>query len=188
MVGSVPDSKLLSAAASAFAYPADGVGDTLAELRSYAEVASRDDAIEGVLEASGCFADRTAEQLAYTRLFIGSLEMLAPPYASYYTTENHTLNGRIAAEVEAVYRQFGLRLGDGEIAPPDHLRYLLTFLSLLGARYEETGEEAFAEAYVDFRDAYIAPWYGQFQALVDERADAPYYPALVALIGRIMGV
>lgn len=191
---SMPSANLLDAVAHAFAYPGNGIAATLEPL-----ILARNAGFEGVapqlaaatdevLDASGCFADRTAEQLAYTRLFIGSLEMLAPPYASYYTTENHTLNGRIAAEVEAVYSQFGIRLGDDEIAPPDHLRYLLTFLSLLAARYEETGEEAFADAYVDFRDAYIVPWYGQFQELVDAHADAPYYPALVALVGRIMGV
>lgn len=187
-----PLSLLLAAAAQAFSYPDEGIAATLGPLAS---VCDGDAAIpselaesaERVFEASHCFADDTAEKLAYTRLFIGSLEMEAPPYASYYMTDSHTLNGRVAAEVEAVYHQFGLQLGDGEIAPPDHLRYLLAFLSLLAARYEETGEEAFAEAYADFRDAYIMPWFGQFEELVAQNADAPYYPALVSLIGNLLG-
>lgn len=182
-------SQLLLAASQAFSYPANGIWSTLDALQAYREarLPERDEGIERVLEASHCFADDTAEKLAYTRLFIGSLEMEAPPYASYYMTDNHTLNGRVAAEVEAVYHQFGLQLGDGEIAPPDHLRFLLAFLSLLAARYEETGEEAFSEAYADFRDAYIMPWFGQFEELVAQNADAPYYPALVSLIGGLLG-
>lgn len=183
---------MLDAAARALSYPDEGIAATLGPLASVCESdavipSELEEDAKRVLEASGCFADDTAEKLAYTRLFIGSLEMEAPPYASYYMTDNHTLNGRVAAEVEAVYTQFGIQLGDGEIAPPDHLRYLLTFLSLLAARYEETGEEAFAEAYADFRDAFIAPWFGQFQKLVDEYADAPYYPALVQLISDLLG-
>lgn len=185
----IPNAELLSACAQAFSYPDKGIEETLSPLRTYLLDPSteRSANIDHVLETSGCFADDTAEKLAYTRLFIGSLEMEAPPYASYYTTDNHTLNGRVAAEVEAVYNQFGLQLGDGEIAPPDHLRYLLTFLSLLAARYEETNEESFAEAYADFRDAYIMPWFGQFQELVEQNADAPYYPALVELIAETLG-
>lgn len=189
--GNVSPSLLLDAAARAFSYPGEGIAATLGPLACACDgdaAAPGDLAEEArrVLAASSCFADGTAEKLAYTRLFIGSLEMEAPPYASYYMTDDHTLNGRVATEVEAVYSQFGLRLGDVEVAPADHLRYLLAFLSLLAARYEETGEEVFAEAYADFRDAYVRPWFGRFQALVDQHADAPYYPTLVAFIGRLL--
>ena len=186
----IPDARLVGAVAQAFSYPRDGVEATLGALREWLRDASPEaegrEQAEDVLDAAGCFPDRTAEQLAYTRLFIGSLEMMAPPYASYYMSEDRTLNGKVASEVAAVYDQFGIRLSEDEVAPPDHLRYLLTFLSLLAARYEETGEEAFADAYADFRDAYVAPWFGQFRLLVEKAADAPYYPALVNLVGTVL--
>ena len=162
---------MLAALARAFSYPWDGIAATLSP------------AVEGRLgELAAQFPDRTAEQLAYTRLFIGSFKMEAPPYASYYLEEDHTLNGQAAVEVAAVYAQFGLELDSKEFAPADHLRYLLSFLALLAQRYEETGEEAFAEAYADFRDEYVLSWIDQFQTLVDKYAEDAYYPALVALI------
>lgn len=186
-------STLLNACAQAFSYPDDGIAATLESLSLVWEsgdaTLSKDikEDIVKVVESSAQFEDETAEKLAYTRLFIGSLKMEAPPYASYYMTDNHTLNGRVAIEVDAVYKQFGIQLGEKEIAPADHLRYMLSFLSLLAARFEETGENAFAEAYSDFRDAFILPWYDRFQQLVEANADAPYYPALVQLIQDVLG-
>ena len=184
----VPSSKMLAALACAFSYPRDGIGDTLAPLQELVQGLGEEESacFDKLFEASRGFADETAEKLAYTRLFIGSFKMEAPPYASFYLSENGTLNGRAAAEVAAVYRQFGLELDDAEHAPADHLRYLIHFLALLAARYEQTGSEAFAEAYRDFRDAYITPWYGSFYALVDDYAEDSYYPELVSLIERML--
>lgn len=186
-------SKLLSACAGAFSYPDQGIAATLEPLAlacndGWHIPPKIESDVKAVLDASHHFSDGTAEKLAYTRLFTGSLRMEAPPYASYYMTDDRTLNGRVAVEVGAVYNQFGLQLESREIAPADHLRYMLSFLSLLAARYEETGEEAFVDAFRDFRDAYIAPWFGQFQELVDKNAEEPYYPALVKLIGDVLDI
>ena len=186
--GRIPAACLVGALAHAFAYPWNGLEETLADMQALSAedrgaFAGR---IDKVLEAANCFKDRTAQQLAYTRLFIGSFKMEAPPYASYYLEEDHTINGKAAVEVAAVYRQFGIELDAKEFAPADHLRYLLSFLYLMAARYEETGESAFADAYVDFRDEYVLSWIGQCRALVDKYAEAPYYPALIALIVDVM--
>lgn len=186
----IPSSSLLAALSQAFSYPWNGLDETLAGLRALDEGACGEHAegLRRVLEASSCFADRTAEQLAYTRLFIGSFKMEAPPYASYYLEENHTINGQAAVEVAAIYAQFGIELDPKEKAPADHLRYLLAFLSLLAKRFEETGEEVFAEAYRDFREDYVLTWIGAFRTRVDEYAEAPYYPALVGLIVDVQSV
>lgn len=186
---SVPPSALLGALSQAFTYPWNGLAETTTALRALDE-ASIGEALSArvreVVSAGEAFEDRTAEQLAYTRLFIGSFKMEAPPYPSYYLEENHTVNGRAAAEVEAVYAQFGLQLDSQEIAPPDHLRYLLAFLALMAQRFEETGDEAFAEAYADFCEAYLLTWIDQFQTLVERYAEQPYYRVLVALIVDVL--
>ena len=185
----VPPSTLLDALSQSFTYPWNGLAETVAALREI-DVAALDEQsallVGKTLAESETFEDRTAEQLAYTRLFIGSFKMEAPPYASYYLEETHTMNGQAAAEVEAVYTQFGLELDSKEIAPPDHLRYLLAFLALMARRYEETGESAFAEAYADFRDEYVLTWIDQCQALVERYAEHPYYPTLIALIVNVL--
>ena len=185
----VAPAALLDALSRAFTYPWNGLAETLEPLRAVAAstpAGCLSDRIAQVLADGASFEDTTAEQLAYTRLFIGSFKMEAPPYASFYLEEAHTLNGQAAAEVEAVYAQFGLQLDSKEVAPPDHLRYLLAFLALMARRYEEVGDSAFAEAYADFRDAYVFTWISQCQALVNRYAEHPYYPALIALIVDVL--
>ena len=184
----VADSKLLEALSAAFAYPMNGLSDVNGALSSLApeHAGAYAQRIREVLGLAKCFETRTAEQLAYTRLFIGSMRMEAPPYPSYYLEEEHTLFGQAAVEVQAIYRQFGLELGPREIEPPDHLRFLLAFLSLLAGRYEETGEPAFAEAYTDFCEAYIFTWIDDCAKLVDACAEEPYYPALMTLIVDVL--
>lgn len=186
----LPPSGLLEALSRAFTYPWNGLAETLEPLKAFAgtpQAAAYSHAIEGVLALGEQFPDRTAEQLAYTRLFIGSFKMEAPPYASFYLEENHTLNGNAAAEVESVFAQFGIQLDADEKAPADHLRYLLAFLGLVAARFEETGELAFAETYVDFRDEYIMTWIDQFQVLVERYAEEPrYYAVLVGFIVNVL--
>ena len=184
-VGIAP-AALIDALSSAFSYPWNGLAETTAKLAACEWPDAYAPQVREVLALSEQFEDRTAEQLAYTRLFIGSFKMEAPPYASYYLEEDHTLNGRAAIEVEAVYAQFGIELDSKEIAPADHLRYLLAFLALVAQRYEETGEQAFAEAYADFRDEYVFTWIDQFATLVERYAEHPYYPALVALIVSVL--
>ena len=186
---SVPASSLLEALSQAFAYPVNGLAETTAALRALDAdaIGAHAGLLNEALALAGDFATQTDEQLAYTRLFIGSMRMEAPPYASYYLEQDHTLYGQAAIEVQAIYNEFGIELDSAEIAPPDHLRYLLAFLSLLARRYEETGEAAFAEAYADFRDAYLLTWVDDCKALVDRCAEEPrYYPALMALIVAVL--
>lgn len=183
----VASSALIGALSQAFRYPQEGIEATLGALR---EVAAQrggfaDRALRELMAARAGLSDRTAEQLAYTRLFIGSFHMEAPPYASYYL-DGGMVGGRTSSEVEAVYRQFGLSLGSAETSPPDHLRYLLAFLALLARRFEEAGARAFADAYADFRDAYVLSWTEPFRARVQRAAEYAYYPTLVSCIDRAL--
>lgn len=185
---SIPAAALLEALSQAFAYPAAGIDLTLEalcsdEVRAFLPA----ERLDALLTARARFLDRTAEQLAYTRLFIGSFHMEAPPYASYYLDPGRRVNGKTAAEVEAVYRQFGLCLAPQEFEPPDHLRFLLAFLALLARRFEETGDAAFSEAYADFRDLYVTSWMSPFRELVERSAEGPYFPTLLALVIDVLG-
>lgn len=177
-------SALLDALSKAFSYPWEGMEPTTAALESLsaAEAGGFADDVRDVLRASRAFESTTSAQLAYTRLFIGSFKMEAPPYASYYLDGEQQVDGPTTAQVRGVYAQFGLQVSEDEKAPADHLRYLLAFLALLAGRYEETGEAAFAEAYADFRDDYVLSWSDAFQKLVETYAEDDYYKMLVALI------
>ena len=184
----VANAALLAALSQAFTYPATSIEETTRGLASLDtnELGGFAYLVEDALAKSREFESLTAAQLAYTRLFIGSMRMEAPPYASYYLEKEHTLFGRAAVEVEAIYRQFGIELDSKEIAPPDHLRFLLAFLSILAKRHEDTGEGAFAEAYADFCEDYLFTWIDDCKKLVNRNAEEPYYPALIALIVAVL--
>ncbi len=184
----VPSAALLDALSKAFSYPMDGMETTTPalEILEPEQCGSFYEDVKKVLAASRTFETRTDEQLAYTRLFIGSFKMYAPPYASYYLSGVGQIGGATTSEVRDIFCQFGIKLGDEENAPADHLRYLLAFLALMARRYEETGDEAFAEAYADFRDEYILSWIHQCQTLVEKYAEHDYYKLLVALIVSVM--
>ena len=179
---------LLDALSKAFVYPWNGIDETTEALRALSKEqrGAYDEQIDAVLDSIDQFEDLTAAQLAYTRLFIGSFRMEAPPYGSYYLDADHMLYGQMEVEVRSVFEQFGIQLGPDEKVPADHLRYLLAFLSLLARRYEETGEEAFAEAFVDFRAEYVLCWIGSFKELVHKYAEQPYYRLLVDLIVDVL--
>lgn len=182
-----PSSSLLVVLSQAFSYPARGVDETLRGLRALDSEGCCPYAanVEAVLDAARSFADDTQAQLAYTRLFIGSFKMEAPPYASYYLDGAHEVEGPTTAEVRAVYRQFGLQLDAREHAPADHLRYLVAFEAQLARRFEETGQSAFAEAFEDFADDYLRSWLPAFVELVDAHAEHAYYRLLTRLIANV---
>ena len=184
----LPSAALLGALSKAYSYPGEGIEETMEGLKALeaGDCGECFDDVQQVIEAGRAFATRTDGHLAYTRLFIGSFKMEAPPYASYYLDGEHLLAGKTSAEVRGVYRQFGIELSDDEKAPADHIRYLLAFLALMARRWEETGAEAFAEAYGDFRDAYVRPWVRSFEGLVDAHADGEFYRKLAALTVKVM--
>lgn len=196
-IAPVAPSSLLAALSAALTYPVSGLQAALAPLRScvaddacsaYAEQ------ITAVLDAAQAFAAHGVEQphgaeaaqLEYTRLFIGSFKMYAPPYASYYVDGEHQVYGPTTMEVAQLYGQFGLELSAGEHEPADHIRHLLAFAAQLAATYEQRGQEEFAEAYRDFVALYILRWLPEFKQLVDDYAEFPLYPALMRFLVDVL--
>ena len=184
---------LLSALSVALTYPAGGLDAALAPLRACvddAACAAYASQINAVLDAAGAFTapgveqphGASAAQLEYTRLFIGSFKMYAPPYASYYVDGEHQVYGPTTMEVAELYAQFGLELEASEHDPADHIRYLLAFAALLASAFAARGQEEFAEAYRDFVELYILRWLPEFKQLVDDYAEFPLYPALMRLL------
>lgn len=193
----VAPSSLLAALSAALTYPVSGLQAALAPLRSCAADATCSayaEQITAVLDAAEAFAapdveqphDAEAAQLEYTRLFIGSFKMYAPPYASYYVDGEHQVYGPTTMEVAQLYEQFGLELSASEHEPADHIRYLLAFAAQLAATYEQRGQEEFAEAYRDFVALYILRWLLEFKQLVDDYAEFPLYPALMRLLVDVL--
>lgn len=135
-------------------------------------------------------------QRDYTALFIGSLEMAAPPYASYWLDGAHQLGGPTTTAVERAYRERGMRLKQKRRQPGDHLSTMLEFLFALlrdaaqaaeraDAQAAETAANIIAQAH-DFFEAYVKPWVGDLSVLVTTGAQMDFYRDLGELLPLVV--
>ena len=186
----LPPAALLNGLSSLWRYPWEGLDamesvlDELSTNESLKGYAGKLDALKNDLAAYNdpdeTIVGADAVQLEYTRMFIGSFRMYAPPYASYYMDGEGQMYGPTAVAVEDLYAQFGLEIKLDEHDMPDHLRFLLAFMSVLALAYETRGNEGFAYAYLDFKEEFLDPWTGEFKKNLDTYAAYPFYKDLIA--------
>ena len=185
----IPSSALLNTLATLWTYPIDG----MEAYRDVLKAAAADDALASHADSFSNLLMHLAEydkpretiigaaalQLDYTRLFIGSFKMYAPPYASFYLDDDHLMYGPTAVEIERVYAQFGIELDKDQHDLPDHIRFLLAFMAMLADGFEKSGKRDYALACEDFNAEYLTPWLGQFKENIDTYAEYPYFKALI---------
>lgn len=184
----VAPAALLEGLARLWGYPKNDnfVSAELARMRQDAGLREYEDALHG-LEDAFCAYEKSTEtvvgahlsQLDYTRLFIGSFKMYAPPYASYYLDGADQIFGPTAVAVEDLYALFGLEIKSDEHDMPDHIRYLLVFMALLARAFERTGSRDMALAYEDFKQEFLDSWGAAFSERVHTYTEYAFYPALV---------
>ena len=143
------------------------------------EIAALESAFSSYAESDKVVVGADLVQLDYTRLFIGSFKMYAPPYASFYTDGADQIFGPTAVAVEDLYAQFGLQIKDDEHDMPDHIRYLLTFMALLAKAFEQTGSKDAACAYEDFKQEFLDPWSAQFSEKIHTYTDYGFFKSLI---------
>ena len=116
----LPPAALLNGLSSLWRYPWKGLDamesvlDELSTNESLKGYAGKLDALKNDLAAYNdpdeTIVGADAVQLEYTRMFIGSFRMYAPPYASYYMDGEGQMYGPTAVAVEDLYAQFGLEI------------------------------------------------------------------------------
>ncbi len=128
-----------------------------------------------------------AEELlvAYTRLFLGSPETLAPPYASIYLDRRGRVMGPSSVAVMKLYQRAGLRLNDDFHDLPDHIAVMLEFVHYLIAReimadnrsdLEEKQKLGKMRRY--FLQNYMIPWVPRFCDHIIAAEAHPFYTSL----------
>ena len=119
----------------------------------------------------GGVADRDLEQVQgdHFQLFIGSGMPTAPPWGSFYTTEEGLLVSRHTLEVRSFYERFGLVSERTEREPEDHVGLELEFMACLCEMHaerlrkgDEPGAAVTLQAQRDFLDDHLLPWVGRF--------------------------
>jgi putative dimethyl sulfoxide reductase chaperone len=126
-----------------------------------------------------------ALSVAYTRLFLGPPEMLAPPYASFYLEKDGALMGPSSIKIAKFYDRAGLRINDDFNDMPDHITVMLEFLYYLLfqeslAQIDGTPEQrqVLESTMIAFVNECMMPWIARFCERITAADEHPFYNAL----------
>lgn len=129
--------------------------------------------------------DSIALSVAYTRLFLGPPEALAPPYASFYLDQNRNVMGPSSLAIMKVYDKAGLRMDETFNEMPDHIAVMLEFLCYLFSREavacNDNDVEALEEiprTITSFGGDYLMSWIPRFCGLITAAGQNPFYTDL----------
>jgi len=135
-------------------------------------------------------SDRDLEQLQgdHFQLFTGSGIPSAPPWESFYRTEERLTVSSHTLEVRAFYERFGLVSERKEREPEDHIGLELEFMACLCDRHGEclrkgdVGEAAVTvQAQKDFLDEHLLRWVSRFCEEVDRCAWTDFFRGMAQL-------
>ena len=127
-------------------------------------------------------------QADYTRLFIGSGKVLAPPWESVHFGDDRLIFQQRTLEVRAWYKRFGLEAEKIHREPDDHIGLELLFLSHLAtlgiqalneqdnARFEEL-----LDAQREFIKKHLGAWALTWCGLIERNAQTDFYKGLAHL-------
>jgi DMSO reductase family type II enzyme chaperone len=116
-------------------------------------------------------SDRDLEQLQgdHFQLLIGSGMPAAPPWESFYRTEERLMVSNRTLEVRSFYERFGLVSERKDQEPEDHIGLELEFMGWLCDRYGQClrkgdvlGAAPALQAQRDFLDEHLLQWIGRF--------------------------
>ena len=132
-----------------------------------------------------------AVDYAHTFLGAGNYDkLMAPPYESVYTSEEHLLMQDARDGALHYYRTEGLDLPEENTTPEDHLGFEMQFMATLVERAAEAlrgGDEAEFARLVGvqrgFFSEHLANWLPAFTADIDRHCKTNYYRG-VALLTR----
>lgn len=133
----------------------------------------------------------------YTRLFLGPVNPLAQPYASFWLTGEKTLMQDTTVALLDLYAEGGFDIDEGFRDLPDHVAAELEFLYLLNHRLHrsrgDSSDGAADRARFDglrqrFVAGHLGNWLAAFALAVQQGAETPFYRELGTLTQAIMAI
>jgi len=119
--------------------------------------------------------------IAYSKLFIGPRELLAPPYGSVYMEANRQVMGNSTLGVMARYVEAGLNPSQDNKEPPDHISTEMEFMYYLVFEHLRCREERFADKQREFFLACVYPWVPRFATAISRSRTHPFYSSLATV-------
>ena len=140
------------------------------------------------LGAAFAAADLQDLLVDYTRLFLGSPQALAQPYASVWLTGEPGLMQDSTLALLKLYERGGFEIDPGFRDLPDHVAVELEFLYLLTfqhnqavARGDTAALQAVEKLRTEFLSTHLGRWLQPFTVALHEHAQCSFYRELAAL-------
>ncbi len=137
--------------------------------------------------------DADALAVAYTQLFLGPVELLAPPYASWYLDKSGRVMGPSSVAMEKLYQRAGLAIDGDFTETPDHVAVVLEFVYYLLFREtvaESIGNPDEKQEMLDIRETflqnYILPWIPEFCERIRSADRHPFYTGLARCLDAFL--
>jgi TorA maturation chaperone TorD len=122
----------------------------------------------------------------YSRLFLGPLNLLAPPYGSVYLEGRNKLMGESTNNVISWYKAENVKLKINDV--PDHIAIELEFMYLLILRElnakQDQDEDAickYQKKQKDFMDLHLGSWVNGFTNKLESAATTIFYRNLAGV-------
>ncbi|MDS9472713.1 molecular chaperone [Sporosarcina pasteurii] len=128
----------------------------------------------------------------YTKMFIGPLELTAPPWESVYVRKDRLLFQENTVAVQRKYEEFGFVIRDQNLEAEDHVGFELNFMFHLNELCIETIEKAepHAISYLSylidqqekFLENHLLAFIPAFSEKVIENADTQFFKGMAKLL------
>ena len=181
------------------AEPIKGFYSTLEEgfLRSFPFSGQNDFIREGVqlassyLEAHDSDQEKALDRLRgdYTRLFIGPMELPAPPWESVYLSRDRLLFQKETMEVRRVYRKFGYVPTNYPHEADDHLGLELDFMFRLASRTKEEFNQGKLDSTLEllqeqatFLENHLLEWVPELTEDILHAAETSFYQGMAKIL------
>ncbi len=127
-------------------------------------------------------------QWDYMRMFTGPGKPKAPPWESFYRTEERIIFSAYSLDVRAFYERFGLVFEHKNQEPDDHIGLELEFMAHLcnrcsGTHRKENGKGCAAALHAqrEFLDRHLLAWAPEFCRDVRDGAETGFFAGLAWL-------
>jgi TorA maturation chaperone TorD len=147
--------------------------------------------LQGSVEAfAGNWRQETGDaeslSLAFSRLFLGPFEILAPPYASFYLERDQQVMGEVSQWVAEYYAAVGLQPGEGPREVPDHVALECECMYFMIFQLIATGEAEWGNQIDRFHGEHLQHWIPAFANAVRKAGQHPFYTAAVDVLDKLV--
>lgn len=131
-------------------------------------------------------SDSKKLSLAFSRLFLGPFEIMAPPYASFYLEPDQRVMGEVSSWVAGQYAGAGLEPGEGPREVPDHVSLECEYMYFLMYQQLTTGEKKWRTHAREFLRQHMNQWVPVFTDTVRKAVQHPFYDSAADVLNKLV--